>query len=280
MTDEPIVRYPPLGGVWALFDRADAHRAELDAAYQAWLVTKPYVWRTDYVAEYDEYIVRLDQAPTVPLAIAAIVKDAVHGFRATLDHLVYRLALIESRQDPPPDADKLAFPISETREAFEQAEKRVRGPLSDLVWGRLEEFQPYRTNPEDKHGSSFWVLQQLDNASKHRELPMTTGALGYRINLAPTGEGVSMHAGPDIGSFRKEFQLLAYRTPDAAIKLDFDVEYVLRFPEREPFPKGYPVALALTNPAERCRGCDRLVRADHPAGQDRRVSLTVTTTGT
>lgn len=115
-------------GAWA-----SEHRQQLDEAVEVWLDTKPHSIRTDFEPATGKHFVRLGKAPIVPDRIPAIGSDAIHYLRSALEHLVYRLAILESGQDPPPKHDKLGFPIAETPEVFDRKEQTNRGGLSEAA---------------------------------------------------------------------------------------------------------------------------------------------------
>lgn len=109
---------------------------------------------------------------TVPVALdelAHSVDDAVHSLRATLDRLVYELAIrrrggSEPRSLPPRHAlRKTAFPIAIKPDVFDSLATKALAPLAQKQRSRIRSLQPFG-NP----GHSLWRLAELDNQAKHR----------------------------------------------------------------------------------------------------------------
>lgn len=97
--------------------------------------------------------------------------EFLYQLRAALDSLVYELAIIDSGQDPPPDAEKLEFPIRRSKASFDDAAWKIR-PLSDLHREMIESIQPH--NLEDlapgmrKTAETLAVVNDLARKDRHR----------------------------------------------------------------------------------------------------------------
>jgi hypothetical protein len=112
-----------------------------------------------------------------------LLGDAVHSYRAALDHVVYGLAIHQSGQDPPPEETRLMFPIATDPAQFKEMSKRRLGKLDAKARLIIEDFQPY--HPHRSQGgldqSPLWRLDRLDARDKHRLLVVTA-------TIAPTLE--------------------------------------------------------------------------------------------
>jgi hypothetical protein len=64
------------------------------------------------------------------------------------------------------------------------------------VWGVIASLQPFRTHPDNPRESALWVLEQLDNTAKHRELPTALVTIGDRVDENATGPDIEMLGRP------------------------------------------------------------------------------------
>ncbi len=108
---------------------------------------------------------------------ALLCGDCVHNIRSALDHFVYGLAIRHSGVNPPPNADKLQFPICQSHDDF-LTKQRMIAPLSETAKNFIEGAQPYHQRPGANHSSSLGVLGKLDIIDKHRLLTVTAAAVG------------------------------------------------------------------------------------------------------
>jgi len=238
-------RHRVLAGSWAKIDRAHRHRAELDRAIAEWLDSKPYTLRTEPDGAPDHYVIRLDGLPRVPLAIGAIVGDTIHNLRSALDHLVYRIAIIESRRDPPPKASKLAFPIALSAEAFGRKAASCRGALSDTAWDALRQFQPFTSHPANPRASALSFLEELDIADKHREFRLMLTQLGTLLKVEPTGPGVGITGLAAPGVLEADAPLIWFESKNPGVTMNFYPSLTVSLVDRELLPKGQPVTTTL-----------------------------------
>jgi hypothetical protein len=238
------VRDPEFAGCWVKIDRARQHCAEFERAANAWLETKPYRFRTDFDPATNVRVIRLSQAPIVPLGLCAIIGDALHNLRSALDHLIYRIAALESRQDPPPKAGKLAFPICVTKEGFDHRRQWL-GDISNPMRASLEEFQPFRTHPANPRESALWILDELDIVDKHQDFPLVLIQIGDRLVLKPSGPGISIHGLAAPRPLEANAEFLVYSSEDPAVSLEFDPTFEIAFARSDVLPEGHAVGAAL-----------------------------------
>lgn len=211
---------------------------------KSWLDTKPYTLRTDRRGQTDEYVVRFDQAPVVPWRLNCLIGDVVHNLRAALDHLVYRIAVIESRLDPPPKHARLAFPIALTVEEFERKANNCRGDLSDAIWAGLKDQQPFSTHAADPRRSYLWLLEELDIVDRHREFSLMVAALSGS-HVAPTGSGLSLIAFGPRRLIKDNADLVLYRSANPDVGVNVVPALEIAFDARHPFSGGQSVRVII-----------------------------------
>jgi hypothetical protein len=127
---------------------------------------------------------------------AIVIGDCIHNLRSTLDHLIYSIAVNFSGSDPPPDAERLSYPM-ESRQFWKLGILR-----HDAAF--MAEFQRLQPDirPEWKGLRLLAVLEELDNFDKHRTLNVmfaepTTMIFGLVApGYFPTYENVTHNFGP------------------------------------------------------------------------------------
>jgi hypothetical protein len=109
----------------------------------------------------------------VPHDLSAIVGDAIHNLRVSLDHLAWQL-VVSTGKTPVAGPGGTSFPIYKTaRLTHPQINPGVSMEVRDL----LDEVQPYQRMYPANH--ELAVLHGLDISDKHHKLLVTVvGALG------------------------------------------------------------------------------------------------------
>jgi hypothetical protein len=149
-------------------DRAVAHREELWAAALVHKTEHPLAQRFQTIDS--EVCAVISATSPFPVEVAVIFGEWLYNLRAALDALIYELAVDNTDQDPPPNADVLQYPICDTPEKFEKTANRKRGYLCDLfVWARtgIEHTQPHYI-PTGSKGHALWWLSELAKLDRHR----------------------------------------------------------------------------------------------------------------
>jgi hypothetical protein len=163
--------------------------------------------------DFRRYFLVVDEPP--PLRLSAILEDAVHNIRSSLDHLAWQLVLVNGQQP----TNRTVFPIFETDAAYQKQKTLIVKGMPPKALTLIDELQPYfggRTPLNDP----LWFLYQLDNADKHRTLNLTQGRLvpavvsiitqKSRVEPVTVAGGV-VHNGAEVASFRlADFRLDEY----------------------------------------------------------------------
>lgn len=151
--------------------RAEQHLGELHAAEKRFLETEPYeVVAAEVEANGLEHVYRLKvRAEPIP-ELSALLGDAVHNIRSSLDHVVYAVACHQAPGLTDKQKRGLQFPVCGTSPDFQKKvnDGRLRG-IKDLA--PFEALQPY-------NGGPTWlpVVTALDNIDKHRRLAILASA--------------------------------------------------------------------------------------------------------
>ncbi len=158
-------RPPDFSGVWIKVERAKEHVGNLETLIQGFFQCEPYK-----VIPYDEpdtgdlvYKVKVSAQP--PLWWSAIVGDAIHNLRSSLDLLVCELVRAEGKEVK----SNTGFPVFKNATAFTNAFKagppgQIKGAPQAAV-DLIKRAEPYKGGED-----AFWRLHQLDIVDKHKLL--------------------------------------------------------------------------------------------------------------
>ena len=156
----------PFEMVRVRLDRALQHLEAFENRIQ-WLGgNNPYSVGINRDGETGYYFVTatIPQAP--PNEWGLLISEFSHNLRAALDNLVWQLAL--KRTIAP--FDYAGFPVYLSQSGFNSGGNRLVTDLSPLQQVMIERTQPYhRRNPRR---DPLWLLHQINNADKHRFLPV------------------------------------------------------------------------------------------------------------
>jgi len=168
----------------------------------------------------------------VPLRISVIAGEVLHHLRSALDHVVWELSL-RTNDSPKP---RIQFPISDSKEKFQEAIKRDLMDLPSEAILLIEMLQPYNADPIEN--STLRILNAMDNADKHRLLAVVSTAMrpNVRLSIKALGPGFSIVA-PDARSATSlfhqgiengvEVQWISYDDPNRVgveMQNDFTIE--------------------------------------------------------
>jgi hypothetical protein len=192
-----------LSSVDAKLGRAIEHAKAVENEIKTWASGKPYSLSYETNADCTRYSTLIHFNKSVPLAPvkqwSLMVADSIHNFRCALDHLVYAAAIAESKQDPPPQSDKLMFPICDSKVNFDlDLKRRKLGDISAPMRAVFELFQPYN-RPYPKLPPLLAMLRDFENADKHKLLRLlftcvSTGDIGFTGPPLAGGTKLVFHA--------------------------------------------------------------------------------------
>ncbi len=106
----------------------------------------------------------------LPPEWALLMGEAVHGMRASLDHLVYALSALEQgRALDEDEARWTEFPIFGREPLSEQTQRRKIGLIGPALQETIRKVQPSERG-SDYRRTMLWLLHDLDNRIKHRSI--------------------------------------------------------------------------------------------------------------
>ncbi len=157
---------------------AREHLDQLESAVSTYQVLKLDALTRQFDAQNCCYIFRYE-LPTLPTwRVALMVGDVVHNLRASLDHLVWRLARLKTKE---PSRNSL-FPIFDTYNAgaLDRRLKEIPSGAQQIIEG----LQPYHRGDRMKE-DLLWLLNRLCVIAKHRHINVIGAYAPFEIKLPP-----------------------------------------------------------------------------------------------
>jgi hypothetical protein len=160
-------------GCWHRIDRATVHRNASISEWNAFLDQEPYETRLTQDYNKAEWTLWIEQTIPMPPGIALNLGEWLYQLRGALDNCVYEVAIYDSGSDPPPNHDRLEFPIHDRLGSFRRAAKHKLAPLSDKHRSWIESVQPFQPGDDGKvipeRTVLYWV-NELARIDRHRSL--------------------------------------------------------------------------------------------------------------
>ena len=147
--------------------------------------TNPYSVKPERRDDGRRYVFTLRVTHEPKAEISLMLSDFLYNARAVLDHLLYAIAAKPyNGRLPLEEARKIQFPICDTPEQFENQKWRL-ALLPKEVQAEIEGLQAFR----DGIDSAFclYMLRDLTNFAKHRELPILAAEFGAAVLHIPEG---------------------------------------------------------------------------------------------
>jgi hypothetical protein len=144
-------------------ERAKRHIRELADECQAFIAREPYSIYIENDASAGQRVWKVKIKECVPAEWSAIVGDAIHNIRASLDLL---MVAVVRRCDPERQSyNHVHFVVRETKDEFETSlPKNIKGASAEAR-RLIEELKPYQGGNE-----ALWRLHQLDVLDKHKAI--------------------------------------------------------------------------------------------------------------
>jgi hypothetical protein len=200
-------------------ERAERNIRELDIAWKAFR-SKAYLVRFKDELETQERVWYLAHAYPVSNEIKAIVGDAVHNLRCSLDHLCYRLAHVATGGKGP--FKNLFFPSgNDTADFLARLDRAQKGKtdtggivqrLGPDTIKAISALEPYHGG----RGEILWCIHQLDIVDKHRLL-LTFAFRNPDHSMSPSGRTTYKRGlGIKNGEFTPDQERALFRTQSSA----------------------------------------------------------------
>lgn len=188
--DRSVGRTPLPEGVQELYnlafarhDRAAGKRREFGECWANYISVHPWDIDVRNVDPCTLEILAVMRQPA-PVELALIFSEWLAALRAALDNALYALAAATSGQNPPPQAERIQYPICSTPEEFKKQARRL-STLPQHVVDALEKSQPYQSPYGPESNLTYWI-HELARKDRHRSLHVGLGRVDrHRIRVAP-----------------------------------------------------------------------------------------------
>ena len=168
---------------FARHDRARAKRREFGECWAKYISVHPWDIDVRNVDPSTLEILAVMREPA-PVELALIFSEWLAALRAALDNALYALAAATSGQNPPPQAERVQYPVCSTPEEFKKQAKRL-SMLPQHVIEALEKSQPYQSPYGPESNLTYWI-HELARKDRHRSLHVGLGRVDeHRIRVAP-----------------------------------------------------------------------------------------------
>ncbi len=208
----------PFDGCWKRIERAHAHRETFAQMWGRFIEEDTYA---PSVYMYSDGTGSIRVSPiyeTFPAQFSLELGEMLYHLRAALDGGIYAAAVVETKQNPPPDEGNLEFPICASRKHFEKSAWKI-GPLSDELKAFIKLVQPYNTPPLEVNDAVFnfnrclSILNDWARIDRHRQLhvigswasnisPMLRLPPGVTLKEMNVFEGGLLEHNNEIATFR------------------------------------------------------------------------------
>ncbi len=155
---------------------ANHHIATLDNEIQRFFDGDDYTVGSNFDEETEQHViaVRIKNEPPL-LRWSHITGDALHSLRATLDYLIYQLAIRGTGKEPPPNHRDLQFPIFINEHGDRGYDSKAPKQIAGIPPGA--ETLVKGVHPFGDRNHPLFLLNKLNNADKHRTPHLTVAFL-------------------------------------------------------------------------------------------------------
>jgi len=161
---------------WDRIERAKAHSKVIGETWSAFVADDPYDIGVSVDSDGAGRIWVEPRYGPMPKVLSLELGELLYQLRAALDGSIRACAILETGQDPPPNEDRLEFPITFGPDYFKASAWNI-APLTDKRRYIVESVQPYNIvkglRPDYLNLSvnrSLALLQEWARIDRHRRL--------------------------------------------------------------------------------------------------------------
>jgi hypothetical protein len=156
---------PEIDLMRARIDRAIEHRSTFGEVWAAHLARKPRRIQVE-IDDAGAGLVRVVEDEALPVELSLVLGEFLYELRAALDNCLYAVAVLESHERPPPNAERLEWPICLDETSWRNTARRRLGALSPEVQGALAAVQPFMAKSPE--WNCLRILHDLARVDRHR----------------------------------------------------------------------------------------------------------------
>lgn len=177
---------------WHRWERANEHRVGLSEVWNGFIADHPFDFSLDEERD-GQYVLRVRQNAPMPPLFAVIMGEWLYNLRSTLDYLVWATAAHVTGQCPPPNEEKLQYPVYDNEQAWRSNLYRLES-LAERHREMLRTMQPFAS---DVDANYLGWINRLARVDRHRRLVDGTAYLAViePVLQVPEGSTVSFEWG-------------------------------------------------------------------------------------
>jgi hypothetical protein len=177
---------------WHRWNRADEHRSSLASIWNDYIAEHPYDFSLVGMNN-GTYVLHLWHEAPMPPEFAVTMGDWLYNIRSTLDYLIWATAAYASGENPPPNDDRLQYPIYDSERAWRNNLYRLE-PLAEHHREMLHIMQPFAS---DADANFLGWINRLARIDRHRRLVDGTAYLAEiePVVQVPSGSSVRFEWG-------------------------------------------------------------------------------------
>jgi hypothetical protein len=166
--------------------RAQARRTEFAEEWAKYIELHPWEIDLHELGTTEFEFVAIQREPA-PVSLSMIFSDWLAAIRTALDNGFYAWVASATRQNPPPQAERLQYPICSSPTEFKNQRSRLSS-VPDEVIEKLEMAQPYQS-PFGPTSNLFYWVHELARIDRHRSAHIGVGRVAtHRVKIGvPSG---------------------------------------------------------------------------------------------
>ena len=211
-------------------ERAEHHIIDLQARLSTFFATDPnlVVKTIEPDGQSGFNLLKVTLTRPLPREIPSIIGDAISNLRASLDHLIYDLALKAGGRPP----ERTHFPFAGSKQEFEGAgTQRKIELLGADAKQMIADLKPYR---EDGN-HLLWALNRVRNSDLHRKIVAAGFAVARgnaSVKIAPN-LGLNTVEAPKLVHLGEQTEVVMLRFTGTAIESDYQIAFNVVFRDTE-----------------------------------------------
>lgn len=173
---------------FARLDRAKDKRAEFGTEWAAYI--EPHPWDIDInVLSDTQFEFSAIQREPAPAVLSMIFSEWLAAIRSSLDNSLYAWVASAKGQNPPPQAERLQYPICDSPTEFKKQRNRLSSVPKEIIH-LLEKAQPYQS-PYGPESNLFHWVNGLARTDRHRTPHIGVGRIATHKVRIGLPEGVT-----------------------------------------------------------------------------------------
>lgn len=150
---------------FARLDRAENKRVEFGSVWEDFIERHPWDIDLTQISTTDFEFFAMQREPT-PVVLSMIFSEWLATIRAALDNGFYAWVAAATGQNPPPQAERLQYPICSSAAEFKRQKNRLSSVPPNIV-DKVEKVQPYQV-PYGPESNLFYWINELARTDRHR----------------------------------------------------------------------------------------------------------------